>query len=187
MVLYTADLHFGHFNIIRMDHRPFADTEEMDSYLIQQWNNRVYDGDEVYILGDFCFKSAKTPDVYLRQLKGKKHLIVGNHDSKLLKNNRAMSYFESVHELIVIHENNVPIVLCHYPLAEWPHYFRESYHIYGHIHGNLNKAYRVMYEEERALNAGCMINNYAPVSLRELKENNRRFKELHPIENGVVL
>ena len=28
--LYISDLHFGHSNVIRFDHRPFADRDEMD-------------------------------------------------------------------------------------------------------------------------------------------------------------
>ena len=34
MVFFTADLHFGHANIIRHCARPFADVEEMDLSLI---------------------------------------------------------------------------------------------------------------------------------------------------------
>ena len=29
MNLYTSDLHFGHANVIRFDHRPFLDVDEM--------------------------------------------------------------------------------------------------------------------------------------------------------------
>lgn len=58
------------------------------------WNGRVDNKDDVWIIGDFCFRSDKDPAVYLRTLKGKKHLIVGNHDEALLKNDKAMSYLE---------------------------------------------------------------------------------------------
>ena len=47
MNLYISDLHFGHTNIIRFDHRPFADVEEMDWMLINFWNNRVQPEDHV--------------------------------------------------------------------------------------------------------------------------------------------
>ena len=30
MNLYTADLHFGHRNVINFDHRPFLDIDEME-------------------------------------------------------------------------------------------------------------------------------------------------------------
>ena len=37
MNLYISDLHFGHANVIKFDHRPFADRDEMDHTLIQLW------------------------------------------------------------------------------------------------------------------------------------------------------
>ena len=36
--------------------------------------------------------------------------------------------------------------------------------------------YEFMRKQERALNAGCMINNYEPATLEELIENNKRFQ-----------
>ena len=41
MNLYISDLHFGHTNVIRFDHRPFSDVKEMDHALIHLWNSRV--------------------------------------------------------------------------------------------------------------------------------------------------
>ena len=179
MILYTADLHFGHRNIIGMDHRPFLDTDEMDAYMIYLWNDRVSEDDDVYILGDFCYKAFHSADWYLRQLKGRKYFIFGNHDKAVINNPTALSYFKKTADLMTINDNGKQVVLCHYPLAEWPGYFRGAYHVYGHIHNNLNKAYEVMKSEDKALNAGCMINRYTPVSLRELIENNLLFKKNH--------
>lgn len=52
---YISDLHFGHYNIMRFDNRPFNSVEEMDKALIDNWNSVVSEGDTVYILGDFCW------------------------------------------------------------------------------------------------------------------------------------
>lgn len=80
-VYFIADTHFGHDRIIEICNRPFADVEEMNAQLIQKWNNKVSDEDTVYILGDFCFKMSKQDAIkILKQLKGKKVLIRGNHD-----------------------------------------------------------------------------------------------------------
>lgn len=87
MNLFIADTHFGHKNVILHDHRPFSDVEEMWKVMKELWNGRVDNKDDVWIIGDFCFRSDKDPAVYLRALKRKKHLIVGNHD-------KAMSYLE---------------------------------------------------------------------------------------------
>jgi calcineurin-like phosphoesterase family protein len=176
MNLYISDLHFGHKNIMLHDHRPFSSVEEMDETLIYLWNNRVQANDDVWILGDFCFRNGKDPVYYLSQLKGQKHLIVGNHDTKLLKNDRAKKYFVSIDYYKEINDNEKRIILFHYPIAEWNGYFRDSWLIYGHIHGNKDASYEFMKTQDYALNAAACINNYTPVSFRELVENNRNFQ-----------
>ena len=60
MIYYIADMHFGHENVIRFDDRPFADTEQMDEVLIQNWNERVAADDTVYVLGDAFWKNEET-------------------------------------------------------------------------------------------------------------------------------
>ena len=47
MNLYISDLHFGHKNVIGFDHRPFADVDEMDNYIIRAWNSRVQNDDKL--------------------------------------------------------------------------------------------------------------------------------------------
>ena len=96
MIFFTSDLHFGHRNIIRLCNRPFSSIEEMDNLLIQNWNHKVNRNDTVYILGDLMFRNEKPPEEYLRQLKGKKHLLVGNHDRQWIKACDLSQFFESV-------------------------------------------------------------------------------------------
>ena len=51
---YIADCHFFHDSLNRqMDCRGFANAEEMNNYMIAQWNKKVRWNDEVIILGDF--------------------------------------------------------------------------------------------------------------------------------------
>lgn len=177
MKYYIADTHFGHENAIAFDKRPFENVHEMDMMMIQQWNSVVKDNDDVYILGDFCFKSVKQPMWYIKQLKGRKHLIIGNHDQKLLKDEVAMKDIVSVEKMTYVNDGKYTCVLCHFPLAEWNHYYKGAWHIYGHIHNRRDKAYEFMKTQEKALNAGCMINGYTPVTIEQLIENNRTFIE----------
>ena len=180
MNLYIGDPHFGHANVIRFDHRPFLDTDEMDRTLIALWNDRVQQDDTVYILGDLCYRSVREPEWYLRQLKGHKILILGNHDGPLLKNSNVMKYLEGMEKMLRISDDNRQITLCHFPLAEWTGFHRGAWHIYAHIHNRTDGAYQYMKNLDRALNAGCMINYYTPVSFRELERNNKLFKEQNP-------
>ena len=86
MNLYIADLHFGHRSAITFDHWPFKDCDEMDMAMIKLWNSRVAPDDHVYIIGDFAHRSEKDEAWYLQKLRGHKHLVIGNHDGKLLQN-----------------------------------------------------------------------------------------------------
>lgn len=177
MKYYISDLHFGHSNIIKHDGRPFDDVDEMDKAMISLWNSRVQKNDEVYVVGDFCFRSGKSPAWYLEQLKGIKYLILGNHDDVILNDGSAKNYFAEIDKIMTIKDEDRRIVLCHYPLAEWDRMKHGSYHIYGHIHNRKDEAYMFMKDKDRAYNAAVAINNYMPVTFSELERNNRFFNE----------
>ena len=168
MIYYISDLHFGHDRVIQMDQRPFSNVDRMDQALIERWNAQVQDDDEVYVIGDFCYRSKHPEAWYLRQLRGRKHLVIGNHDSKLLKNSVALEFFETVQQIASIDDDGRWIIMCHYPMVEWPGSRRNSYHIYGHIHNRINQTHYIMSTRDRAYNAGCMLHNFAPVTLQEL-------------------
>ena len=170
-------MHFGHANVRKHDQRPFSNVDEMDRILIQNWNSRVSKNDNVYINGRFLYRGEKEPEWYLRQLNGKKHFIIGNHDGAVIKSDKALSYFETVDKMMHVIDGKHHICVCHYPIAEWNGFYKGHYHIYAHIHNNINDVYYFMKKYERALNAGCMINNYMPVTLDELIINNKIFKD----------
>ena len=81
-ILYIADTHFGHENIIRFDNRPFANVEMMKNDMIERWNKKAGKNDTVYILGDFCWKNVNPLEMGA-ELNGRKVLITGNHDREL--------------------------------------------------------------------------------------------------------
>ena len=84
-ILYIADLHLGHNNIIRHCNRPFKDVNEMDAVLIRNWNNTVRNDDDIYILGDVCYTKGDISTIdYLKRLNGRKYIIIGNHDYDII-------------------------------------------------------------------------------------------------------
>ncbi len=173
MLYYVSDLHFGHENVIKMCNRPFSTIEEMDEALIRNWNSVVHANDVVYILGDLIFKSDKAPSEYLSRLKGKKHLILGNHDKTWIDREGARDFFESVTRLDVINTGHGNATLCHFPMLD----HEGRYIIHGHIHANVNQPFwPLLKASDRALNAGVDINGYKPVTFEELLENNARHK-----------
>lgn len=171
MIYYTADLHFGHANILRLSNRPFQTVEEMDITLINNINARVKEDDDLYILGDFSFK-GKNPTEYLSRIHGKKHLIIGNHDGKLINNKEAMAMFEDVAPYRKINDNGRQVILCHYPIAEWDGFFRtNAYHLFGHVHNNFqNPWHEFMSKLHNNWNVGVDVTGYEPVTLDELIE-----------------
>ena len=84
---FTSDHHFGHTNILKYEDGlrrnanggRFQTVEDMDPYLVDQWNATVSPDDTVYHLGDISYKYATIEQV-LPFLNGKIYLIVGNHD-----------------------------------------------------------------------------------------------------------
>lgn len=173
MILFTSDLHLGHANIIRHCNRPFASVEEMDEVLIANWNRKVHRDDTVYILGDLMFRNKRPPEEYLSQLKGKKHLVVGNHDKAWMKKVKLEDWFESVNMMLFTSDGQRHLTMCHYPMMTWPFANHEGWHIYAHIHDNTSMDYWPLIERSpRMLNAGVDINGFAPVTFEEMKENN---------------
>ena len=175
MIYFTADPHFGHENILKLCRRPFETIEDMNEAMIAKWNGRVTAADTVYIVGDLFFRCA-APEAILKRLKGKKRLIVGNHDSSWMGNVNLNRYFLSVDSFLEVSDGKHALTLCHYPLFTWKHEMR-SYMVHGHIHANTSSDYfPLLCARERVLNAGVDINGFMPVTLDELKENNQRFK-----------
>lgn len=179
---YISDCHFGHKNVLIFDQRPFADIEEMDQAMIENWNQKVGKDDEVYILGDFQYRSDKGPVWYLQKLNGKKYLVIGNHDEKTLKYPGALDYFEKMDKMMHVEDNGKHICLCHFPICEWNGYYRNSYHLYGHIHARLSDTCLVMRSRKNAYNAAACINNYTPSTLEEIIQNNEKFVAEHPLK-----
>lgn len=175
---YISDLHFGHENVIPFDNRPWATAEEMDRAMIEIWNETVLPEDDIWILGDFCFRSSHPAEWYLKQLKGKKHLIAGNHDRALLRDNKALAYFESIDKSTEIQDGGKRLILCHYPILEWNGYFRGSYHLFGHIHNRRGKTYEAVCQEARMLNCAAALTGYRPVTFEELKTVNQHYKKM---------
>ena len=178
MIYYTSDLHLGHANIIRHCERPFSNADEMDAVLIKNWNNKVHRDDTVYIVGDFLFRANRPAEEYLSELKGKKHLIIGNHDKYWMGMTDLDQWFESVSPMLSISDRSYTATLCHYPMMSWPDISTGGYMIYGHIHNNTDADYwPLLAMRDQMLNAGVDINGFEPVTLEEMINNNRHFKE----------
>ena len=150
----------------------------MNETMIARWNDKVRDEDTVYILGDLFFRAA-TVEPILQRLKGRKHLVLGNHDHSWTAKVRMSDYFESVQALKEIAMDGVPATLCHYPMLSYPQ-ARRGYMIYGHIHNNTGDDYwPLIMRRGRMLNAGVDVNDFAPVTFDEMLANNAELRKRH--------
>lgn len=114
-----------------------------------------------------------------KQLKGKKHLIVGNHDGRLIKNAEVRSLFKTIGEYKEVSVGDENIVLCHYPIICYKNHYYGWYHFYGHVHNSweykllqqiidkMNEAYADAY---KLYNVGCMMDymDYTPRTFDEI-------------------
>lgn len=137
----TADIHFSHSNILKFcpETRPYTDADHMNEEIIKGWNADVGHGDLTYILGDVAFCNANKAVTYLNRLNGRKILISGNHDVKLLKDNKFRECFNEIH---VYHEmtwKGHMVCMFHYPIFKaWNRAHYGSVHLHGHLHGGVS-------------------------------------------------
>lgn len=174
MKRYISDLHIGHGNVLKFDQRPFFALDEMHEKIIKNWNSVVDKNDDVYILGDFAWKNDIGLEI-LKQLKGNKFLILGNHDRL---NADLEKQFVWVKEMETIKDGENHVVLCHYPIAHWRNADYGYIHLYGHIHTGRDSRPFEEYKAEmrkrdipyRCYNVGCMMPymNYTPRTLGEI-------------------
>lgn len=114
MLHFTSDLHFFHENVIQYTNRPFECIHDMHEGLIFNWNSQVSEDDDIWVLGDFSFgNKAETASIVAR-LKGRKHLVKGNHDKHSDSAYQAMG-FQTVVREAVIKIAGKRFRLSHYP------------------------------------------------------------------------
>lgn len=137
MKYICSDLHFYHNNIIRYSPKTrsrFASVEEMNRFMIDEWNRVVQPDDTVYFLGDFAFCNATKAVNVARQLVGRRVMIAGNHDAKLLDDEMFRDCWDEIHDYLEVKHDGHRIAMFHYPIAQWSSCHRGSIHFHGHLH-----------------------------------------------------
>jgi len=161
----TSDLHFGHSNIMKFNPatRQFQDVQHMNESMIRMWNEIVQPNDLVYILGDVAFCKADKATTIVKRLMGRKILIEGNHDRKLLKDAAFRSCFEEVHQYLTVKYEGARIAMFHYPIHEWDQCHRGALHFHGHVHGK-----KTGLENFRVRDAGMDAHGKIVISMEEI-------------------
>lgn len=115
-IFITSDLHFCHQKEFLYAPRGFSSVEDMNIAIVENWNRIVDEEDHVYILGDLMLNDNDRGMKLFNQLKGKKHIILGNHDTDarqaLYRDGRDVS--EIVYATIIKYKK-YHFYLSHYP------------------------------------------------------------------------
>lgn len=174
MNFYTSDIHLFHKNILKFEpiSRPYKDIDEMHNDIILKWNNKVFNDDIVYIVGDVSFgKVIETVDI-LNSLNGNKVLIKGNHDYKLVKDENFRKCFEKIVDLYTVDG----YTLCHYPMISFLNSHRGGKQLFGHLHSKWKG-------NTQQYNVGMDCNNMVPICKDEIEEN---MKKLSIFNNEIL-
>ena len=201
-VWFIADLHIAHKNILRhqkgrieaMGLKDDNDIEAHDKYVIDMWLNTVKRGDYVYVLGDMIMSNQATSLAILHKLKSngcKIYLIVGNHDKSTQK---LTNMFESIDLIKVVDfrkgmfpflEDDLTIVMSHYPMVTWHKKSYGALHLFGHVHQNAPHINEGVTNGDLMLNVGLdtPLANYSLINLETIyKWWKNKIGDLRPSE-----
>lgn len=156
-LFFTSDTHFGDHRTIKIWKRPFGSVDEMDSAIVQGWNEAVRATDEVWHLGDFARRAVDVPGL-LARLNGVKHLVRGNNDEPAAA---AAEGWTSVQDYAEIDAEGRRLVLCHYPFRTWNGQHRGAIDLHGHSHGRLKPL-------PRQFDVGVDVWRWRPVTLAQM-------------------
>ncbi|MBY3363783.1 metallophosphoesterase family protein [Rhizobium laguerreae] len=162
---FTADTHFGHQLMLK--DRPFASIEEMDRHLIDAWNAVVKPHDIVWHLGDFSYHDEARTAAIFSQLKGRKRLILGNHDlsndGSVRRSIAGLAWDQPPSHYAETRQEGERVILLHYAMRTWAASHHGSWHFFGHSHGRLPAQGR-----SRDVGVDCRDVGYAPSSFWHL-------------------
>lgn len=144
-IFITSDHHFFHGNIIKYCNRPFNSYQEMNEFMIKQWNEIISPNDIVIHLGDFAFRNKA--NLIRPKLNGIIILVKGNHDLSISDKD---GFIIVDGDLII---NN--LILSHRPLETIPKGFKN---IHGHIHDK---------ESYFGINVSVERTEYKPIKLSQ--------------------
>ena len=178
MLYFTSDLHFGDELVLKY-RRAFADVEQMEKGLVARWNETVTDEDTVIIVGDLFGRGSEPRLDIIREMRGKKILVKGNHDISWLDKadkDELCEVFSEICELYRLEQGGVKIFFCHYPMISWEGSKLGSLLVCGHMHARPDGYEHDMFMSvPLALNSGVDLNGFAPVTMSKLIENNDAF------------
>lgn len=184
-VFFTSDLHLGHERIVELCGRPFANTQEMNETLIQNWNMVVRPTDSVWVLGDVALGKIRESLALVKRLNGNKLLVPGNHDRCWSGHQRIRPVDREIYQEVgfTIYPEQVWIShlilphtrLCHMPYVGDSHPSEERYKNHRPIqkyddeiliHGHVHNSWKI---RENMINVGVDVWDFFPVHIDQVQ------------------
>lgn len=169
-IWFTSDTHYNYHSLDKYNVTSNLGTKPSTEQMIENWNRVVDKGDTIYHLGDFSEGLRLSEiDEILAKLNGKKHLILGNHDTTVA-NSREWLSVSPLKDIRIKYLDRKgvtqyqEITLCHYAMKVWRHSGRGSWQLYGHSHGSLPEE-----TSSFQLDVGMDANNMMPISFFQVK------------------
>jgi len=171
-IYFASDHHLFHKKLINKSeegfmHRPFETIEEHNETIIDNHNSLVKDNDIVWFLGDVWLAPGDDPSfkfdyTILDRFKGKKRLILGNHDT-----NAKRLGFEDHFDKILAYEElfKERVIVSHIPIHSSQLEERFDKNIHGHVHSKT-------LDDARYVNVSLENTDYFPVSLDRIMAEN---------------
>ena len=164
---FISDTHFGHANILHFPGlygigvRPgFTAVEEMNEIMIERWNAVVGENDKIYHLGDCCMGGIKTVETILPRLKGKKRLILGNHDNVI--GHQLWRFFDKIVVSQKFEEMGRKFLATHIPVHDTSiDKAGVEFCVHGHLHEKPDVS-------PYHLNISVEQTDYAPIHILEI-------------------
>lgn len=116
MIYFTSDLHFCHDKEFIYKPRGYKTVWDMNNDILTKWNKKVTEQDDVFVLGDIMLNNDMEGLKLLSSLRGKIHIILGNHDTS----NRILQYKHCHNVVEVVYATVLDYAKYHFYLSHYP-------------------------------------------------------------------
>jgi calcineurin-like phosphoesterase family protein len=185
-IYFTSDWHFGHKKEFLWQPRGFQSSEENDQTIIDNYKAIITDEDDVYVLGDLMLEDNNTGIEKIKQLPGKIHIILGNHDTFT----RIQLYQELPNVVEITYATMIKygkafFYLSHYPTIcanydDNKSWYNNIINLYGHTHQKWNFYYNndptLICGNPYMYHVGVDSHNCKPVLIDDIIEEIKQYK-----------
>ena len=191
MIFFSSDYHFGHDKEFLWGPRGLPSMFANSQAIVGNHNAIVKDEDDVYVLGDLMLGDNEYGLQMIKSLKGKLHIILGNHDT----DTRIKLYEQLPNVVEITYAKVIKIGKQHYYLSHYPticsNYDDKPYHnhminLFGHTHQKGNFYWLDEYEENPFMyHVGVDSHGCCPVSAEQVSEDiHNKINELHKMHQA---